>query len=82
MKSYDRVLPNSSVAAISFNVVGELKAAARKRGEDTVDFSMGNPGGPTPTHIVQKLIETVPRSDTHRYSASKVIRRLRQAICA
>ena len=64
-----------------FNVVGELKAAARKRGEDIIDFSMGNPDGTTPDHIVQKLIETVKRPDTHRYSVSKGIPRLRQAIC-
>ena len=64
-----------------FNVVGELKVAARRCGEDIIDFSMGNPDGPTPAHIVQKLIETVQRSDTHRYSVSKGIPRLRQAIC-
>ena len=40
-----------------FNITGELKAAARKRGEDIIDFGMGNPDGPTPKHIVDKLIE-------------------------
>jgi alanine-synthesizing transaminase len=64
-----------------FNVTGELKLAARRRGEDIVDFSMGNPDQPTPRHIVEKLIEAVQRPDTHRYSVSKGIYRLRRAIC-
>jgi alanine-synthesizing transaminase len=64
-----------------FNITSELKAAARKRGEDIIDFSMGNPDGATPKHIVDKLIETVQRPDTHRYSVSKGIPRLRRAIC-
>jgi alanine-synthesizing transaminase len=64
-----------------FNVTGELKLAARRRGEDVIDFSMGNPDQPTPRHIVDKLIETVQRPDTHGYSVSKGIVRLRRAIC-
>jgi alanine-synthesizing transaminase len=64
-----------------FNVTGELKLAARRRGEDVIDFSMGNPDQPTPRHIVDKLIETVQRPDTHGYSVSKGIIRLRRAIC-
>ena len=64
-----------------FNITGELKAAARKRGEDVIDLSMGNPDQPTPRHIVDKLIESVRRPDTHRYSVSKGIPRLRRAIC-
>ena len=64
-----------------FNVTGELKLAARRRGEDVIDFSMGNPDGPTPQHIVDKLVESVQRPDTHGYSVSKGIYRLRKAIC-
>jgi alanine-synthesizing transaminase len=64
-----------------FNVTGELKLAARRRGEDIIDFSMGNPDQPTPRHIVDKLIEAVQRPDTHRYSVSRGIHRLRKAIC-
>jgi alanine-synthesizing transaminase len=64
-----------------FNITGELKAAARKRGEDVIDFGMGNPDQPTPRHIVDKLVETAQRGDTHRYSVSKGIFRLRKAIC-
>jgi alanine-synthesizing transaminase len=64
-----------------FNITGELKAEARRRGEDVIDLSMGNPDQPTPPHIVDKLIESVRRADTHRYSVSKGIPRLRRAIC-
>ncbi|MBI3345061.1 MAG: alanine transaminase [Gammaproteobacteria bacterium] len=64
-----------------FNIVTELKAKARARGEDIIDFGMGNPDQPTPKHIVDKLIEAVQRGDTHRYSASRGIPRLRKAIC-
>jgi alanine-synthesizing transaminase len=63
-----------------FNITGELKQAARRRGEDIVDLSMGNPDGPTPKHIVDKLVETAQRQDTHGYSVSKGIPRLRRAI--
>lgn len=63
-----------------FNIVGELKKQARSRGEDIIDFGMGNPDQPTPQHIVAKLVETVQRGDTHRYSQSKGIPRLRKAI--
>jgi len=65
-----------------FNITNELKMAARHRGEDIVDLSMGNPDGPTPKHIVDKLIEATQRQDTHGYSVSKGIPRLRKAICA
>ena len=63
-----------------FSITSELKLAARRRGEDVIDFGMGNPDGATPPHIVEKLIETVRRPDTHRYSMSKGIPRLRRAI--
>ncbi len=64
-----------------FNIVNELKAAARARGEDIIDFGMGNPDQPTPEHIVDKLVEVARRKDTHRYSMSRGIPRLRRAIC-
>ena len=64
-----------------FNVVGDLKMAARRRGEDIIDFSMGNPDQPTPKHIVDKMVEAAQRDDTHRYSVSRGIPRLRLAIC-
>ncbi|GMR20306.1 MAG: alanine transaminase [Gammaproteobacteria bacterium] len=64
-----------------FNIVNELKAAARQRGDDIIDFGMGNPDQPTPGHIVDKLCEVANRPDTHRYSVSRGIPRLRRAIC-
>ncbi len=64
-----------------FNIVNELKADARARGEDIIDFGMGNPDQPTPKHIVDKMVEATQRGDTHRYSMSRGIPRLRKAIC-
>ncbi len=64
-----------------FNITGELKAAARRAGEDIIDLSMGNPDQPTPQHIVDKMVETARKGVTHRYSVSKGIPRLRKAIC-
>ncbi|MEI7568506.1 MAG: alanine transaminase [Alcaligenaceae bacterium] len=63
-----------------FNITAELKMAARHRGEDIIDMSMGNPDGPTPPHIVEKLVEAASRPTTHGYSVSKGIPRLRKAI--
>jgi alanine-synthesizing transaminase len=63
-----------------FAIVTELKNAARARGEDIIDFGMGNPDQPTPQHIVDKLVEAVQRGDTHRYSQSRGIPRLRRAM--
>ncbi|MBI3171950.1 MAG: aminotransferase class I/II-fold pyridoxal phosphate-dependent enzyme, partial [Hydrocarboniphaga effusa] len=66
-----------------FNIVGELKKTARARGEDVIDFGMGNPDLPTPQHIVDKLVEAASRKGhrhTHRYSVSRGIPRLRRAM--
>lgn len=63
-----------------FNITAELKMVARRRGEDIIDMSMGNPDGQTPQHIVDKLVEASKRPDTHGYSVSKGIPRLRRAI--
>ena len=64
-----------------FNIVNTLKAEARQAGEDIIDFGMGNPDRSTPDHIVDKLVDAVKRPDTHRYSLSRGIPRLRRAIC-
>lgn len=63
-----------------FNIVNELKSSARARGEDIVDFGMGNPDQPPPKHISEKLAQVVLREDTHRYSLSRGIPKLRKAI--
>jgi alanine-synthesizing transaminase len=64
-----------------FNIVNDLKMDARHQGEDVIDFGMGNPDQPTPRHIIDKLVEVAQRDDTHRYSMSRGIPRLRRAIC-
>ncbi|MBF0612428.1 MAG: alanine transaminase [Magnetococcales bacterium] len=64
-----------------FAVVNDLKYAARQRGEDIIDFGMGNPDGATPQHIVDKLVESVVQGKNHRYSVSKGIQGLRKAVC-
>lgn len=63
-----------------FNITNELKMAARHRGEDIIDLSMGNPDGDTPKHIVDKMVEVAQRPGTHGYSSSRGIPRLRKAI--
>jgi alanine-synthesizing transaminase len=78
MESFHRI---SRLPPYVFNIVNELKAKARAAGEDIIDFGMGNPDQATPQHIVDKLVEAVQRPDTHRYSVSKGIPRLRKAIC-
>jgi len=64
-----------------FNIVNQLKAKQRAAGEDIIDFGMGNPDQPPPRHIIDKLVEAAQRENTHRYSMSKGIPRLRKAVC-
>ncbi len=77
MEEFHRI---SRLPPYVFNIVNELKAKARAQGEDIIDFGMGNPDQPTPQHIVDKMVEATQRHDTHRYSVSKGIPRLRRAI--
>jgi alanine-synthesizing transaminase len=63
-----------------FATVDELKMEARRMGEDIIDLGMGNPDLPTPKHIVKKMMEAVEKSKNHRYSASRGITKLREAI--
>ena len=64
-----------------FNIVNDLKMQERHRGEDIVDFGMGNPDQPAPRHVIDKLVEVAQREDVHRYSLSRGVPRLRRAIC-
>ncbi len=64
-----------------FAEINDIKLRARRAGEDIIDFSMGNPDGDTPKHIVEKLIESASKTKTHGYSASRGIFKLRLAIC-
>ncbi len=78
MEEFHRI---SRLPPYVFNIVNELKAKARAEGEDIIDLGMGNPDQPTPPHILNKMIEVAQRGETHRYSVSKGIPRLRKAIC-
>jgi len=79
MEQFHRI---SRLPPYVFNIVNELKAKARAAGEDIIDFGMGNPDQPTPKHIVDKMVEATIRENTHRYSVSKGVPRLRKAICS
>jgi alanine-synthesizing transaminase len=81
MSSSDEFSRIQRLPAYVFNITGEMKTSARRRGEDIIDFGMGNPDGATPRHIVDKLIEAAQKPATHRYSVSRGIPRLRRAIC-
>jgi alanine-synthesizing transaminase len=78
MEEFSRI---QRLPAYVFNITGEMKMSARRRGEDIIDFGMGNPDGATPKHIVDKLVEAAQKPLTHRYSVSRGIPRLRKAIC-
>ncbi|TDJ51930.1 MAG: alanine transaminase [Nitrospina sp.] len=77
MKEFSRI---NRLPPYVFDIVGDLKLQARRRGEDIIDFGMGNPDLPTPKHIVDKLCEAATKSPNHRYSQSKGIPKLRLAI--
>jgi len=65
-----------------FETVNQLKAQARTEGKDIIDLGMGNPDIPVPEHIVEKLIESIQKPATHRYSVSRGIFGLRKAQAA
>ncbi len=65
-----------------FSIIDGMKMEARHRGEDIVDFGMGNPDLPTPPHVVAKLVEAASKPQNHRYSVSRGIYKLRLAIVA
>ncbi len=77
MREFSRI---QRLPAYVLGIVNELKHAARRRGEDIIDFGLGNPDMPTPNHIVEKLIEAAKKEANHRYSVSKGIYKLRLAI--
>ena len=77
MEEFHRI---SRLPPYVFNIVNELKVKARARGDDIIDFGMGNPDLPTPPHIVEKLCEAARNPRNHRYSASRGSTKLRLAI--
>jgi alanine-synthesizing transaminase len=78
--STDEFYRISKLPPYVFAVVNEMKARLRAEQQDVVDLGMGNPDGATPRPIVNKLVEAVRNSRNHRYSLSKGIPRLREAI--
>src|ERR1017187_4733203 len=78
MEEFSRI---QRLPAYVFNITGDMTISARRRAEDIIDFGMGNPDGATPKHIVDKLVESVLKPPTPRYSGSRGIPRLRGTIC-
>lgn len=64
-----------------FAAINEIKLEMRRNNEDVIDFSMGNPDGKTPDHIIQKLCEAAQKEKNQGYSVSRGIYKLRLAIC-
>ncbi len=64
-----------------FAAINEIKLEMRRNNEDVIDFSMGNPDGSTPKHIVEKLCEAAQKEKNQGYSVSRGIYKLRLAIC-
>ena len=77
MKNFSRI---DRLPPYTLGIVNELKHKARQRGEDIIDFGLGNPDQPTPKHIVEKLCEAAVKNGNHRYSLSRGIYKLRLAI--
>ncbi|MEC8275392.1 MAG: aminotransferase class I/II-fold pyridoxal phosphate-dependent enzyme, partial [Pseudomonadota bacterium] len=65
-----------------FAEVNTLKQAARARGDDIIDFGMGNPDQPPAPHILAKMQEAIQNPRAHRYSTSRGIPGLRKALAA
>jgi alanine-synthesizing transaminase len=63
-----------------FSIIDSLKIAARRAGEDVIDLGFGNPDLPSPTLSVDKLAEAARNPRNHRYSASRGIPKLREAL--
>jgi alanine-synthesizing transaminase len=70
----------SRLPPYAFNIVRDMLIEARQAGEDIIDLGMGNPDIPTPKHIVAKLVEAARNPRNHRYSVTRGIPKLRQAI--
>ena len=77
MKNFSRI---DRLPPYTLGIVNDLKHKARRKGEDIIDFGLGNPDKSTPKHIVDKLCEAAVKSGNHRYSLSRGIYKLRLAI--
>ncbi len=70
----------TSLPPYVFTIIDSLKIEARRSGADIIDLGFGNPDLPSPEITVEKLCEAAQNSRNHRYSASKGIPKLREAI--
>jgi alanine-synthesizing transaminase len=64
-----------------FTIINDLKIEGRHNGDDIVDLGFGNPDLPSPDIAVEKLCEAAQNPKNHRYSSSRGIPKLREAIC-
>ncbi len=69
-----------ALPAYVFATVDELKRRLRREGRDVIDLGFGNPDIPSPPAVVEKLAEAAAKPSNHRYSASRGIPRLREAV--
>ena len=70
----------TSLPPYVFTIIDSLKIEARRAGEDVIDLGFGNPDLPSPDIAVDKLAEAARNARNHRYSASRGIPKLREAI--
>ena len=63
-----------------FTIIDGLKVEARRAGRDVIDLGFGNPDIPSPQVAVEKLAEAAHNSRNHRYSSTRGIPKLRQAV--
>jgi alanine-synthesizing transaminase len=63
-----------------FTIIDGLKVEARRAGIDVVDLGFGNPDLPSPKVAVDKLVEAAQNPRNHRYSSSRGLPKLRQAV--
>ena len=78
---YKRTARLEKLPPYLFSQLNELKLKMRQDGVDIIDLGMGNPNIPTPLHVVNKLKEVIDDPKTHRYSSTRGIPNLRNAIC-
>ncbi len=72
----------NSLPPYVFTIIDALKVEARRAGHDVIDLGFGNPDLPSPDIAVEKLTEAVHNPRNHRYSASRGIPKLREAVAA
>ncbi len=70
----------SSLPPYVFTIINNLKITARREGDDVIDLGFGNPDIPSPDIAVEKLVEAAHNPKNHRYSLSRGLPKLREAV--